>query len=651
MMTAMVPVVVARQRPNAGSRVVIFGATALSVFLGLGTISVVARFGGVIDSRLPISLALGAAVLGLEGLALVALGRRRLGTAWVVSAAGVSAGSLAQVWVDAIVDFSPRLSPPVGPPLDVLGALGRLSIVGGLGAAVLAASVLVGRPGRPQRSLVCFGAAAVILVLSGVAVDPGSVDPTLNDVFGPLNPLAPLFELELAAHLVRLVGWLGLGAVVAAGLLPVARALGPSTRAQVVVAAPVIIGVVAGVLGLRWATVAAVVIPTVLFSAEVVVGGAVTTAGAWPALRGTGDSAIERQIDGGLSVGRLVALAWAVLLVIAGSNARVPFEAASIVWVLFAAAGVVTLVQLGQRGALDGPRSRALVAAEAAVGLGFAVFGASLGDGFADPGALPPPGWPWPLVGILAVGVVFGPVVGAGWGITLGFVRLLIDLAASGATEDLELLSRVNTLGLYAVCGTLAGLVVGRLRRAEAEIAAARAREEVARALHDGVMQSLAVIRRRAEPEVARMAADADRELRTYLARGEGAPDGLAQVLRDTVDAVAVTQGIEPVLALDPELPELTAERLVAVRGIVTEALANAAKHAGANHITVYAGPDLADHQTMVAVRDDGVGFDMERVPQDRGLARSMRGRAAEAGMRLEIRSERGGGTEVCLWL
>lgn len=50
----------------------------------------------------------------------------------------------------------------------------------------------------------------------------------------------------------------------------------------------------------------------------------------------------------------------------------------------------------------------------------------------------------------------------------------------------------------------------------------------------------------------------------------------------------------------------------------------------------------------MVSVRDDGVGFDIEQVAADRGLARSIRAR--EAGIRVEVHSEPGRGTEVCFW-
>src|SRR5829696_8348556 len=89
--------------------------------------------------------------------------------------------------------------------------------------------------------------------------------------------------------------------------------------------------------------------------------------------------------------------------------------------------------------------------------------------------------------------------------------------------------SALTALTSYVIDGqarAAADLVVGRLRTAEAQISAARAREEVARTLHDGVLQTLAVVQRRSsDPELASLAREQELELRDYLFGSEPAED------------------------------------------------------------------------------------------------------------------------------
>jgi signal transduction histidine kinase len=82
----------------------------------------------------------------------------------------------------------------------------------------------------------------------------------------------------------------------------------------------------------------------------------------------------------------------------------------------------------------------------------------------------------------------------------------------------------------------------------------------------------------------------------------------------------------------------------------VREALVNAAKHSGADAVSLYA--EIEPSQVSVFVRDRGVGFDLQRIGADRqGVRGSIIGRMERHGGRVEFRSTVGRGTEVELVL
>jgi signal transduction histidine kinase len=81
---------------------------------------------------------------------------------------------------------------------------------------------------------------------------------------------------------------------------------------------------------------------------------------------------------------------------------------------------------------------------------------------------------------------------------------------------------------------------------------------------------------------------------------------------------------------------------------VVTEALNNAARHAGAGSRTVSVGG--SGRTIQIIIEDDGVGFDATQVQEGLGL-KGMRERAVVLGGRLVIRSRPGGGTRVELVL
>jgi signal transduction histidine kinase len=290
----------------------------------------------------------------------------------------------------------------------------------------------------------------------------------------------------------------------------------------------------------------------------------------------------------------------------------------------------------------------------------------------ADYSFLPPIlGSLWPLAAVMAAGMVLGPYWGAAAGAAVVSGRLLgaiapyvqqdtFDVRGLFPSDRPQLLPILSLLALYAAAGLGAGYLARLQRRAGDEIAWARARDEVARALHDGVMQTLAIIQRRAEdPTLVRLAQDTDQDLRNFLAAGNAhgpvGPAGnghipaLGEGLRGVCDDFARRYGLHPQLLVD-DLPKLRPEVVPALVGAAGEALANVGKHARASRVVVYAGPNETAGGVMVTVYDDGCGFDLQAIPTDRGLVQSIRYRIEEVGGRVGVRTAPGQGTEVQLW-
>ena len=192
-------------------------------------------------------------------------------------------------------------------------------------------------------------------------------------------------------------------------------------------------------------------------------------------------------------------------------------------------------------------------------------------------------------------------------------------------------------------------LVAERQARIRAE-----ERAEMATRVHDSVLQTLALIQRRAsEPqEIIRLARRQERELRTWLfddqAPGTIAGDGitLAGGIRQIQQDVEAQHriAVDAVTVGDCELNEDLEAMLAAAR----EATVNAAKWAGTDTVSLFA--EVEADSVSLFVRDRGRGFDPDAVPGDRkGLAESVRARMARRGGSAVVRSSPGSGTEVTL--
>jgi signal transduction histidine kinase len=218
--------------------------------------------------------------------------------------------------------------------------------------------------------------------------------------------------------------------------------------------------------------------------------------------------------------------------------------------------------------------------------------------------------------------------------------------------------------------------IVSERRRAALELAeshrregerAALERQRIARDLHDSVSQSLfsttlhvrtaqhALEVEEVDPagpvgeelsEIGQLTRGALAEMRALILElqpGPLAEEGLVAALTKQASALSAREGLiievdEPGerLPLGPEVEEQ-------LYRLGQEALANVVKHARASSATVRIA---ATHDiVLIEVSDDGRGFDPAAVGREHFGLRSMRGRVADLGGRLEVTSALGRGT------
>ena len=235
-----------------------------------------------------------------------------------------------------------------------------------------------------------------------------------------------------------------------------------------------------------------------------------------------------------------------------------------------------------------------------------------------------------------------------GGGLLLAVVGIVL-LLGRGLGAD-ELLSGIvaSTAILVGVAVVLAPVWLRLVRDLSAE-RTARAREaeraDIAAHLHDSVLQTLSLIRSRADDpdQVSRLARSQERELRHWLysdrpPAGTSVAAALREVAAEVEDQHGV--GIDVVTAGDRPPHATTAALLAATR----EALRNAVVH-GSPPVSLYV--EVGEDVTEVFVRDRGSGFDVARIPADRhGVRDSIVGRLERHGGTARIRTGPSSGLE-----
>jgi len=245
------------------------------------------------------------------------------------------------------------------------------------------------------------------------------------------------------------------------------------------------------------------------------------------------------------------------------------------------------------------------------------------------------------------------------WLLALGLLLLgLVALLGINPTAGELLRPLGGVLLLIGAIATALGpwwMRIVRDERAERQARIrAEERAEIATRVHDSVLQTLALIQRRAgdQHQVVQLARAQERELRSWLfdGRAPGSMDGKVDTVADAVrliqQDVEARHGVsvDAVTVSDCELDD----DLTAMMDAAREATVNAAKWSGADIVSLFA--EVEPDSVSVFVRDRGRGFDPATVPPDRkGLAESIEARMARRGGSVTVRSAPGEGTEISL--
>lgn len=215
--------------------------------------------------------------------------------------------------------------------------------------------------------------------------------------------------------------------------------------------------------------------------------------------------------------------------------------------------------------------------------------------------------------------------------------------------EDIDQ-SNYGNVFLLVIGGTIVGFLVESLQQMAAErdeaqrsAAAAAERVRLARVVHDGVLQVLALVQRRGAElggeaaELGRLAGEQESALRTLVrsqdAVGGAAPAGTADLTGRLAElgarpGVTVATPGRPVVLPSATVAELTA--------VVSACLDNVERHVGAGApgwVLLEAFVDRVE----LTVRDEGPGIPVGRLEQAAadgrlGVSQSIRGRIADLG-------------------
>jgi signal transduction histidine kinase len=226
---------------------------------------------------------------------------------------------------------------------------------------------------------------------------------------------------------------------------------------------------------------------------------------------------------------------------------------------------------------------------------------------------------------------------------------VLLAVADLGVREEVTQGNYGNVF-LLVIGGPIVGFMCGVLQQlaterelAERVAAAAAERVRLARAVHDGVLQVLALIQRRGRElggeaaELGRLAGEQESALRSLIRQQDSLAGGGQETAEDLVAALTALEREHPVRVAAPAEPVLLdGARVGEVVAVVRECLTNVARHVGAD-APAWVLLEAFDDRVEISVRDEGAGIPSGRLDEAAadgrlGVAQSIRGRITDLG-------------------
>jgi signal transduction histidine kinase/phage shock protein PspC (stress-responsive transcriptional regulator) len=231
----------------------------------------------------------------------------------------------------------------------------------------------------------------------------------------------------------------------------------------------------------------------------------------------------------------------------------------------------------------------------------------------------------------------------------IGLVVLVTRGRSLTAVWDSALATLAVLAGAVLIAAPWAVRLWTELRHEQEESARANERADIAAHLHDSVLQTLALIQRKAGDPVAvnQLARAQERELRSWLYAGPvGSAATLASAAAEVAHDVEDVHGIPIDLVVTGDGP-LDADGQALIRAL-RESLLNAVRH-GRPPVSAYV--EIGAEGVEAYVRDHGDGFDLDDIPDDRlGVRESILGRMSRHGGAAKVRRMEQG-TEIELTL